>query len=609
MGDSRQGLRSWWRPTSRPLYPNACNSLGEKAGIFDDHHWWYSAGPARDEYQRIEPDIIAQLNIFFTDTIQPILHIQLYMIGRSTDTARPTIMFFGQDKDARKKAKKTVDNSGLLDRLPGFQTGHRHQDPGRGNLISPASDDFTSDQPVAQSSSASQHHWRIGPHTTPKNDGGFQFIVGGSLRELKSKKNMTVVRKKAMRMYLDKDKDHKKPKAAGPRIIGETTSQDSRLAVTSFHGVYYDPTHPVARIGMPILVEQSTGPPRKATANVVFEGQTCWLLSVSHVFSERTPSTRGITAESDDDFDLGSGSETEYGDNSLDATSHASVSSAEESSQKRSDSSSSDFATSPIWDESFTQAYDSEDHNRDRNTDVVSPNASAHLEQLQSPGGEIKRSFALDWVLIEVTNPKFALALSDVKTIAQTLADPSEQMLDVSLSGVVVWTAHGHLTGRLLDDTVCIRLPHSATFERLESIKLDAPIHWGDCGSMVSFATSTEPHGFVVASSSDRMIAYITSASRVLADSRTRWDVFAPIPTNRALERSPRSTDSMAPLIRPLETTDSNAYQNYPYPSFESFGEGVDPFKTAFQSSYPRVSWDQMKSLCRFEEFITEESY
>lgn len=39
-------------------------------------------------------------------------------------------------------------------------------------------------------------------------------------------------------------------------------------------------------------------------------------------------------------------------------------------------------------------------------------------------------------------------------------------------------------------------------------------------------------------------------------------------------------------------------YDIKPTPLFKSFGEGVDPFRTMFQSSYPRVSVERMKFFC-----------
>ncbi|KAF7679307.1 hypothetical protein GT037_003055 [Alternaria burnsii] len=60
------------------------------------------------------------------------------MIGRSVDSAIPTILFFCEGKEPRKKAKKTIDEGGLLGKLAGFRTGHLAKLPGIGRLIQPA---------------------------------------------------------------------------------------------------------------------------------------------------------------------------------------------------------------------------------------------------------------------------------------------------------------------------------------------------------------------------------------------------------------------------------------------------------------------------------------
>ena len=57
-----------------------------------------------------------------------------------------------------------------------------------------------------------------------------------------------------------------------------------------------------------------------------------------------------------------------------------------------------------------------------------------------------------------------------------------------------------------------------------------------------------------------------------------------------------------APIVVPPRLKDDDG-KPLPYirkatPLFVSFGEGVDPFKTMFQSSYPRVSVERMKFLC-----------
>ncbi|CAI9631625.1 unnamed protein product [Alternaria burnsii] len=47
-------------------------------------------------------------------------------------------MFFCEEKEPRKKAKKTIDEGGLLGKLAGFRTGHLAKLPGIGRLIQPA---------------------------------------------------------------------------------------------------------------------------------------------------------------------------------------------------------------------------------------------------------------------------------------------------------------------------------------------------------------------------------------------------------------------------------------------------------------------------------------
>jgi hypothetical protein len=60
------------------------------------------------------------------------------MVGRDQVSAKPTIMFFCEDKEPRKRSKKIVNEGGLLRRLPGFRTGHRAKQPGIGLLVQPA---------------------------------------------------------------------------------------------------------------------------------------------------------------------------------------------------------------------------------------------------------------------------------------------------------------------------------------------------------------------------------------------------------------------------------------------------------------------------------------
>ncbi|KAI4946610.1 hypothetical protein J4E91_007299 [Alternaria rosae] len=127
----------FWKPAPEP-YPNVCACIGTEIGVFHDRYWWHAAGPARQQFSLVEPEIVEQLNSVFTERYSSILLFHLYMIGRSRELAVPTIMFFCEQKEPRKKAKKTVDEGGLLGKLPGFRTGHLAELPGLGKLIQPA---------------------------------------------------------------------------------------------------------------------------------------------------------------------------------------------------------------------------------------------------------------------------------------------------------------------------------------------------------------------------------------------------------------------------------------------------------------------------------------
>lgn len=120
------------------LYPQAYTCIGAKAGHFHGREWWYATGEAKDRFKTIESDILEQLKGVFSDSYCSIVHFQLYMIGHCEQTAVPTIMFFCEEKEPRKKAKNAIDDGGLLEGLPGFRTGHQTKQPNIGKLVMPA---------------------------------------------------------------------------------------------------------------------------------------------------------------------------------------------------------------------------------------------------------------------------------------------------------------------------------------------------------------------------------------------------------------------------------------------------------------------------------------
>jgi hypothetical protein len=119
-------------------YPGVKSCLGDPIGTFNGRHWWYATGNVREIFEEIENDVQNQLLATLTDKYRGIVHFKLVMIGGDQISAKPTIMFFCEEKEPRKKAKKVLDEGGLLTRMPGFRTGHQARQPSVGRLIQPA---------------------------------------------------------------------------------------------------------------------------------------------------------------------------------------------------------------------------------------------------------------------------------------------------------------------------------------------------------------------------------------------------------------------------------------------------------------------------------------
>jgi hypothetical protein len=121
-------------------YPDVHACIGSFIGHFNERDWWHATGKAREAFKTVEKELLDHLQAAFEDTYRSIVHFHLFMIGRALSSARPTIMFFCEEKEPRKKAKKLIDESGILKQLPGFRTGQQARQPNIGTLIQPATD-------------------------------------------------------------------------------------------------------------------------------------------------------------------------------------------------------------------------------------------------------------------------------------------------------------------------------------------------------------------------------------------------------------------------------------------------------------------------------------
>ncbi|KAL6707081.1 hypothetical protein ACN47E_004833 [Coniothyrium glycines] len=488
-----QHARLWGRtPVS---YPNISECLGERVGLYHSRQWWRPTGPALEIYESVSPDISNLLNLVFEDTYSSAIYFRLYMIGRSANTAWPTIMFFCEEAEPRKKAKKAVEKDGILERLPGFRTGHYPRQPVAGRLNQAASCGNTS--PLSDSCN---FDFQQAPLNNPCKTG-----IASDPRNLPTNRT------------------------PGPQ--NDTSFQSSAY----FTSVYYHASRPLKSLGLPIFVKQKNGSFREATANVVFQGRSPLLMSVSHVFFDQETHEADFEAVAAFDYDLGSGSEnaSDDDDDDVEMTSTASLSSSEEMSDVSLTITPLGSDESTRWANTFPRESISQNciaipnwlrSNSDvhSNTDITSETnrISINPEDMIELGSLAWYSQNIDCALITISN-------SSVMTVVEKMDHNYEGRLPeqsvVEISAVIVGSSHGQIMGRISKDPISMCLPHSTTFCTVYEIMLALPLKWGDCGAQVLHAKSGRPYGHVVMTSETWNIAYIMKASQVFHESGTTW--------------------------------------------------------------------------------------
>ncbi|KAF4463114.1 nicotinamide N-methyltransferase [Fusarium albosuccineum] len=97
------------------------------AGLLGRVQCWEAVGDARREFtEQLKDDIVKFLEQD-NDTVQDpgnIIYLSLFMLGRSTTQAKPTVMFVSENKKARKEAFNMVKSSKIIEMYPGFELGH-----------------------------------------------------------------------------------------------------------------------------------------------------------------------------------------------------------------------------------------------------------------------------------------------------------------------------------------------------------------------------------------------------------------------------------------------------------------------------------------------------
>jgi hypothetical protein len=128
--------KRWSFPKQKSQTPDSEASIGKAFNLksLGAMKCWDIKGPARDMWDRIEPEIRKILTHCDEDLVAqesiplPVL-IGMYMIGKDEQSADPTILFSCQSRALRRKAMKIVKGSNLFQTLQGVELAESSEAP------------------------------------------------------------------------------------------------------------------------------------------------------------------------------------------------------------------------------------------------------------------------------------------------------------------------------------------------------------------------------------------------------------------------------------------------------------------------------------------------
>jgi hypothetical protein len=120
----------------KPAWPRPEDSVGTWYRRMGRNECWEANGPARETFDQIAGEIKKYLNrCSDPDPATPPVTWSMYMIGKTKETAAPTIMFCCEQRGPRRKVRKTVLESGILSGYPGIITGDCSTPPEGDRLV------------------------------------------------------------------------------------------------------------------------------------------------------------------------------------------------------------------------------------------------------------------------------------------------------------------------------------------------------------------------------------------------------------------------------------------------------------------------------------------
>lgn len=418
-------------------------------------------------YDQIRPGIVQHLDGQFRSVpTRDTINVTLYMVGRRANTAAPTVLFVSENESNRKKARKLIKESGILRQHSGWKTAEASKDPGWGARLE-------------------------------------QLASGPGLSKMDG-------------------------------VSGPATQ------------VLYDPSQPIQPQGTTLYVLHEAGL-RVMTANLLWNDGKAFFLGPAHAFFESGENNRsGSDASDDDDFEIDSDDETatilaggaahdppaielDYDDSDDSDIWSSSDDSGDSETFSAGEGDSEVFSQSSLGSVEVLHVMDATPHGLEVSTPIHTTRAKFRTPApgLYRPPADDLIPFGVlshwsidkDWALVEVLSDSDSSLAAFLATAQEDLATKPVASRSSAGAAIVTHTASsGEVTGVMSGTPSDICLPRGACFQEVYSVRLDAFLADGDCGSAVFDAITGELYGHIVAGCRASGFAYVMAASHVMPD-------------------------------------------------------------------------------------------
>lgn len=432
---------------------------------------WEANDLVRDHfYTHIKPEISRQLDgLFGSVSTRDCIVVTLYMIGRRSFTATPTVLFVSENDSHRKDARKLIKESGILNQYRGWKTAHASKDPGWGAEL----------EQLAAGQGLRAHANQVQPVTE---------VLYDTSKPLRSN---------GMTIWVPHDPSFRSATANLIRLEG--------------HSYFLAPAHT-------FFNRPATQEAEQKEENDDFEIDSEDGSSAVHgEDSYEDPAEYDDVSSSDESmgYDLFT-FDTSDDDNSSQSSFGSSTVHDSTNGQP-----STLAACDNIEDETEMQStfdfVESQGRSkpRPRKTDIP------HSCLLRPFGTLVQWSINKDWALIAVDCARNT-DLADLVNASE--GDLScRDLASHKVTGGLIMThtaSRGSTSGTVLATVSDFRVPYGASFEEVYALRLDGTLSNGDCGSAVFDANSGKLYGHIVAGCRSTGFAYVMAAHHVIPDLR-----------------------------------------------------------------------------------------